>query len=255
MQHRLTLAAAQLLAAGTLIVGTLASPALADDQGKDNKGPNFSSRHDNPDGSTLYTVGTQLPTEFTTTDWSAKVGVDVGVPGNPRMTYDPTRPLPGSDPQQPGGSTGWASIGTPSIDTAVVSNKASLDAKLDPLQEQSRLGTRFNHSVPLGKDYTVSLENGYSVTRTMESGSAPIAAAPGTPQEFWTTDHTLKLDVLGTGTSFLAGTSVSTADNVTHQKVGAEQKLFGAVSVKTTISDFNTPTPNKSITAGWKKTW
>ncbi len=247
MQHRLALAA-------LLLAGVLASPAVADDQGKD-KGPNFSDRKESPDGSTLYTVGTHLPTQFTTTDWSAKVGVDVGVPGDPRMTYDPNRPLPGSSQPQTGGGAGWASIGTPTIDASGVANKMSIDAKVDPLQEQSRLGTTLRHSVPVGKDFSVSLENGYSVTRTMENGGAPIPANPATPPEFSTTDHTLKLDVLGTGTSFLAGTSVSSADGITHQKVGAEQKLFGDVSVKTTISDFGSQTPNKSITAGWKKTW
>ncbi len=235
MQRRLALAAVLLVVAS--------ATALADDPGKD-KGPDFSSKKDNPDGSTLYTVGRKLPTE-----WTTKVGVDVGVPADQRTTYDLSRPVPLTADQQSG--AGWANVTTPSLDTALGADKMSVDAKVDPLQEQSKLGTTFSHSVPVGTNLAVTVENGYAVTRSMPG---PVAN-PTQPQEFWTNDRTVKFDVRDTGTSFLAGTSTSTVDNVTHQKLGAEQKLFGDFNVKTQVTDFGTTAANKSITAGFKKTW
>jgi len=235
--------------AGLAFAGVIATGALAEDKGdKDDKDPNFSSRKQNPDGSSALTVGRKWET-----DWTAKVGVDLAVPGDPRMVYDPNRPLPVTKEQQSG--AGWASVIAPPVNSSLGTDKLSLDAKVDPTQEQGKLGTTLSHSVPVGKDYAVTLQNGYAVTRTMDgaNGTLPVGAAP--PSEFWSTDRTLKFDVLSSGTSFAAGTTTSTSDNLVHRKYGAEQKLFGDVTVKGTVTDVGAPTVNKSITAGFKKTW
>jgi hypothetical protein len=61
--------------------------------------------------------------------------------------------------------------------------------------------------------------------------------------------------VTDTGTSVTAGQTLSTSDDKWLRKVGAEQKLFGGVSVSGSIGETAQGTTNKSVTAGFKKSW
>lgn len=232
--------------AGLAFAAVIVTGALADEKG--DKDPNFSSRKQNPDGSSSLTMGRKWQT-----DWTAKVGVDLGVPGDPRMVYDPNRPLPVTKEQQSG--AGWASVIAPPVESSLGTDKLSLDTKVDPTQQQGKLGTTLSHSVPLGEHYAVTLQNGYAVTRSMDSANSSLPAGAAPPSEFWSTDRTVKLDVLSTGTSFAAGTTTSTSDNLVHRQFGAEQKLFGDVTVKGAVTDVGASNANKSITAGFKKNW
>ena len=45
------------------------------------------------------------------------------------------------------------------------------------------------------------------------------------------TEQSAKLSITDTGTSFIAGQSLSSTDEKWLRKIGAEQKLFGGVSV------------------------
>jgi hypothetical protein len=57
------------------------------------------------------------------------------------------------------------------------------------------------------------------------------------------------------GTSLIAGRTLSTVDDKWLGKVGAEQKLFDAVSISGSIGETVSGAANKSITAGFKRSW
>jgi hypothetical protein len=48
---------------------------------------------------------------------------------------------------------------------------------------------------------------------------------------------------------------LSTTDDKWLRKVGAEQKLFDGVTISGSIGETAQGTPNKSITAGFKRSW
>jgi hypothetical protein len=63
------------------------------------------------------------------------------------------------------------------------------------------------------------------------------------------------LRVLATDTTFAAGTATTSTDTAWHNKLSAEQKLFGPLSVTGSVSDPGTTVSSKSITAGFKTRW
>jgi hypothetical protein len=69
------------------------------------------------------------------------------------------------------------------------------------------------------------------------------------------TDQTAKLSIADTGTSFSAGQTLSSGDDKWLRKVGAEQKLFGGVTISGSIGETPVGTTNKSLTAGFKQSW
>jgi len=119
------------------------------------------------------------------------------------------------------------------------------------------------HSVPIGKQLSVTLQDSGSLTETYApapgatgGSSLPAATpAPTGPSRVWANERSAKLDVLPTGTSFGAAMSSASNDPVTHNTLSAEQKIAGGLHVRTAVSDIDKPTPNKSISAGFKLTW
>jgi hypothetical protein len=69
------------------------------------------------------------------------------------------------------------------------------------------------------------------------------------------TDQSAKLSIIDTGTSFTAGQTLSTTDDKWLRNIGAEQKLFGGVSISGSIGETSLGTTNKSLTAGFKQSW
>jgi hypothetical protein len=69
------------------------------------------------------------------------------------------------------------------------------------------------------------------------------------------TEHSAKLSIADTGTSFSAGQTLSSTDDKWLRKIGAEQKLFGGVSLSGSISETPLGTASKSISAGFKQSW
>ena len=214
--------------------------------------PSLDVNHtDKPDGSTTIVVKKPLAT-----DWDTNVGADLGLGAQqPTDGYRPGQPLPGS--RDAGGSgAAWASVGVP--------NFASVDARVDPSKDQSKLGTTFKQSIPVGSQFAVTLQNTYSVTETLGAqtpgpSDLPLMAlpAPGAPPtlQIWGSEKLAKFDVLSTGTTLAAGLNSTSIDPVTHNKLSADQKLYGPLHVTTAVSDLGQPVPNKSITAGFKLNW
>lgn len=198
---------------------------------------NFSSRTVNDDGSTAMTVGRNLPIA-----WDSKIGVDVATPATPHLaTALPVDPRP-----TPTGAA-WASVALPDLGGPLGWDKASVNARVNPLDEQTSLGTSWSRSVPLGDSFAVTVHNGYAVTQP----TAPNAAAPS-----WSTDRTLKFSILPSQTTFSAGEIFSSHEDKWLRSFGAEQKLFGGpVSVAGTASETAAGDIAKSLTARFTHSW
>ncbi len=213
------------------------------DQGYDVK------RAEKFDGSSTVTVKQPLRV-----DWDNSVGADLGRSrGSADDAFD--HPLPTAR-DNVGASAAWASVG--------VANIGSVDARVDPYNEQGKVGGTLKHSIPFGDRFAVTLQDTYSVTETMAQPSAgpsdlpmmtlPAAPAPGSPQVFGN-EKAVRFNILPTGTTFGAGVTTASNDPVTHNTLSAEQKLYGALQVTTAVTDFGQATSNKSITAGFKLHW
>jgi hypothetical protein len=197
------------------------------------------NRTEKSDGSAAVTVKRPLPTR-----WESSLGADFGVAAAPALTTGPERPLPNGDESSRGAA--WASVKVPGL--------ASIDARLGA-NDASRLGTTFSRSLPVG-DNSVTLQNSYAVTETLAAMPATSAApAPAAAAPVWSTERMVKFNILSTGTSFGAGTTSSSTDNATHNKISAEQKLFDRLNVTTSVTDVGAANSNKSITAGFKLSW
>src|SRR6266404_5474852 len=94
-------------------------------------------------------------------DWAGKVGIDYSKPAIPAVTFQPEQLLAGAVPDQ---STGvaWATITAPGFEAPLGWDKTSIETRVDPAQEQSKLGTTLSRSVPI--DDSVSLTADISST-------------------------------------------------------------------------------------------
>ena len=215
-------------------------PRSPDSRGYDIK------RTEKPDGSSTVVVKQPLPTE-----WDNSVGADLR-PASTNTAFD--RPLP-STRDNFGGGTAWASLGVPNI--------GSVDARVDPSNEQGKLGTTFKQSIPFAGRFAVTLQDTYSVTETlarplpgsdMPMMALPPSANPTSPQVFGN-ERAVKFNILPTGTMLGAGMTTVSNDPVVHNTLTAEQKLYGPLQVTTAVTDFGQTTSNKSISARFKLHW
>lgn len=211
-------------------------------------------KSDNADGSSAVTVNGKLPTLL-----ESKVGVDMNLAAPPSPMLRPVNPdhlIPGTTPPQSSGAA-WANLTAPSLGLPLGWDKASVDARYDPLQEQRRVGTTISKSIPVGPRSTVTLQNGYSVTQTLAAPALPhpeTGAPLATPSPIYKTDTSARLN-LPTGTAFSVGTSMTSTDERWLRSFKAEQKLFDGVNLTGTVTETATGIPEKSLTAGFKRNW
>lgn len=118
--------------------------------------------------------------------------------------------------------------------------------------EQSKLGASLIKSVPLSGDTSLTLQNGYSVN---QQGTTALPGVGGHVTRNYETEQSAKVTLTDTGTSITAGQSLSTTDDKWLRKVGAEQKLFDNVTVSGSVGETSQGAINKSLTAGFKKSW
>lgn len=205
------------------------------------------SSSDNANGSAALTVKQSLSPV-----WDTRIGADMTV-------VRQTSPLTESDlvtdkldlngqPSQSSGSA-WAAATAPGL--GAIWDKTTIEARIDPSQDQTRLGTSLSKSVPLdGGQYALTLQNGYNVVQQ--------STLPGIGGHFgrsYGTDQSARLNITDTGTSLTAGQSLSSADDKWLRKVGAEQKLFDGLSIAGSISETALGPLNASLRAAFKRTW
>jgi hypothetical protein len=183
--------------------------------------------------------------------WDTRVGADMMVTREPTTMSEllAEKTANGGSLPQSGGSA-WAAITAPGA--GPVWDKTAVEARVDPGADQSKLGTAISKQVPIGEATSLTLSNGYNV---IQQGTVPVPGIAIRQERTYQTEQSAKVELSETGTSFSAGQTLSTSDDKWLRKVGAEQKLFGDVSVSGSVGDTAQGTLNKSISAGIKKSW
>jgi hypothetical protein len=205
---------------------------------------NWSSR-DNPNGAAVSVKQSLSPF------WDTRIGADMTVTRQPSTMSELLSEKAangGSEPQSTG--TAWAAATAPGVGS--IWDKTAIEARVDPAQEQSKLGTSLSKSVPLSEQYLLTLQNGYNVT---QQGIVPVPGIAARPARNYQTEQSARLSVADTGTSFIAGQTLSTTDDRWLRKIGAEQKLFDGISISASVGETSQGITNKSLTAGFKRSW
>lgn len=183
--------------------------------------------------------------------WDTRIGADMTVTRQPQTMSELLSEKAangGNDPQSSG--TAWAAVSAPGVGS--IWDKTAIEARVDPSQDQSKLGTSLSKSLPLNEQYSLTLQNGYNV---IQQGAMPAPGIAARPPRTYGTEQSAKLSIGDTGTSFSAGQTLSSTDDKWLRKVGAEQKLFDGVSISGSISETPLGATNKSLTAGFKRSW
>ncbi|MCP3472832.1 hypothetical protein NLM33_21190 [Bradyrhizobium sp. CCGUVB1N3] len=210
-----------------------------------NGGPNWSNDR-RANGTSAVTVK-QSVTPF----WDTQVGADMTVTREPTTMSELLAEKAtngGSVPQSSGSA--WATATAPGAGS--IWDKTAVEARVDPGAESSKLGASLSKSVPLSDNHSLTLQNGYSVN---QQGTTPIPGIAGRTTRNYETDQSAKVTFGETGTSIVAGQTMSTTDDKWLRKIGAEQKLFDNVTVSGSVGETAQGTTNKSLTAGFKKSW
>ena len=206
------------------------------------------SSRDKPNGSAAVSVKQPLSPL-----WDARIGADMTVARQP-ATLTESQLLAeklangGNAPQSSGSA--WAAITAPGVGS--IWDKTAVEARVDPAQENGKLGTSLSKSLPLGEQYSLTLQNGYNM---IQQGIIAVPGIAGRPARNYETEQSAKLSIAETGTSFVAGQTLSTTDDKWLRKVGAEQKLFGDVTINGSIGETPQGATSKSLTAGFKRSW
>jgi hypothetical protein len=116
----------------------------------------------------------------------------------------PEQLLAGAVPDQ---STGvaWATITAPGFEAPLGWDKTSIETRVDPSQEQGKLGTTLSRSVPLGDDVSLTLQNGVSMTRALPNAAGQAHS--------WASSQALHFNILPTDTSVSLGADISSIDD------------------------------------------
>ena len=183
--------------------------------------------------------------------WDTRIGADMTVAREPTTMSELVAEKAangGAAPQS--GGTAWAAITAPGAGS--IWDKTAIEARVDPAQEQSKLGTSISKSVPLSEQYSLTLQNGYNMT---QQGIVPLPGVAARPTRNYETEQSAKLNIEDTGTSITAGQTLSSGEDRWLRKFGAEQKLSDGVSVSGSIGETAQGTTTKSFTAGFKRSW
>jgi len=183
--------------------------------------------------------------------WDTRIGADMTVTREPTTMSELVAEKAangGAVPQSSG--TAWAAITAPGAGS--IWDKTAVEARVDPAQEQSKLGTSISKSVPLSDQYSLTLQNGYNMT---QQGVVPLPGVAAHPTRNYETEQSAKLNIGDTGTTLTAGQTLSSGDDKWLRKFGAEQKLSDGVSVSGSVGETSQGTTTKSITAGFKRSW
>jgi hypothetical protein len=183
--------------------------------------------------------------------WDARIGADMTVTRQPATMSELLSERAtngGAEPQSSGSA--WAAVTGPGVGS--IWDQTAVEARVDPTQDQSKLGTSLSKSLPLNEQYSLTLQNGYNV---IQQGIAPVPGIAGRPARNYGTDQSAKLSITDTGTSFVAGQTMSTTDDKWLRKIGAEQKLFDGVSISASVGETSQGATNKTLSAGFRHSW
>ncbi len=173
--------------------------------------------------------------------WDTRIGADMTIVRQPATLSEllaEKTSYGGSEPQS--SAAAWAAVTAPGVGS--IWDKTAVEARLDPSQDQGKLGTSLSKSLSLGEQYSLTLQNGYNL---VQQGLA----------RSYETEQSARFSITDTGTSFSAGQTLSTADDKWLRKIGAEQKIVGGFNISGSVAETALGPANKSITAGFKQSW
>ena len=204
------------------------------------------SSKDKPNGAAAVTVKQSLSPFLDT-----RVGADMTVVREPTtMSELLSEKLANGGNQPQSNGSAWAAITAPGV--GAIWDKTAVEARVDAAQEQSKLGTSFSKSLPMNEQYSLTLQNGYNL---IQQGIVPVPGIVGHPSRNFQTEQTARLNIADTGTSLIAGQTLSSTDDKWLRKIGAEQKLFDGVSITGSIGETPLGITNRSLAAGFKRSW
>ncbi len=199
-----------------------------------------------PDGSSAVAVKQSL-LPF----WDTRIGADMTVAREPTTMSEllsEKMANGGSLPKSTGSA--WASMAGPGA--GPLWDQTAVEARVDPAEEQSKLGTSLSKSLPLDARYSLTLRDGFNM---IQQGIVPVPGIVSRPTRSYETEQSAKLSILDSGTSFVAGQSLSTNADKRLHSFGAEQKLFEGASISGSIGETAQGLTNKSVKAGFTKSW
>lgn len=210
------------------------------------------SRTKHADG--LSTVVFKKPIAPETGGWKARLGAELGMAPDATAGWTPDNPLRVQRNAR-GANAAWASVDVHEI--------ATVDARVNPAGEQGLLATTLKRSMPIGSHLSMTLQSRTSMTETfgrgMTTSDIPMMALPSpdgtTTSRVWGQENSARFNILATGSTFGAGVSASSTDPLTHTTLSAEQKLYGPLSVSTSIYDVGKDGESRSVSARAKFNW
>lgn len=206
------------------------------------------SRNDRPNGTAAVSVK-QPVSPF----WDMKAGVDLDVATqtSPLRTPDTVPEKLAADSRvERSQAAAWMTAKAPGV--PYLSDHVALEARMNPSRD-ARLGTSFSKSLPLfDEQASLTLRHGYYVIQHDAIPGAPSTSGHGRSLEM---ERGAELSINDTGTSLLAGQSRGASTDRWLNSVGAQQKLFGGLSITGTVSETEHGASNKSLGATFKKNW
>jgi hypothetical protein len=180
--------------------------------------------------------------------WSNGISTNVGVNSVDGAGAQQGWPKPGAA-QAPSSGTAWANAAVPGVGLV---DQTTLDARVDPDGDQRKFGARFEKSIPLNPQFSVTLQNGYGLSQPLANQT--IAGAPP-PAHVFDSEQSAKLNVLNYGTSLFAGSKQSSTDERRLNSFGAEQNFLGGLSVSGSVNENTNGGHDRSLTARFRKSW
>lgn len=189
------------------------------------------SRSEGFDGSS----GVAVTGNVSSFDWT-QFGVDMSLAAQ-RTVLPAGAVLPGS--LGTSDAAAWARFNLPT--GPLFWDASNLTVRLDPFQDQRRLESAFTRDVALAPQLKVGFADSYAFV--VESGS-----------QTWQTDKSVYVDFGAIGTRLSLSAGLNSSDRMWLPAVSARQPLIGPVVLTTTVADTGSEI-NKSITAGFSRTW
>ncbi len=170
-----------------------------------------------------------------------KFGLDLSLAAAPVGTVQPNRPLPWTVTDT-SAAAAWARMSVPTQAQWLPWQETTLDMRVDPTQDSSRIATTFTRSWVVWDHVTASFNDSYALTRNLDQGGR------------WETGKSVSLDLQETGTRLSVAANTNSSDHAWLPSASAQQQLLGPLSLTTTVSNTGTEI-TKSITAGFRHTW
>jgi hypothetical protein len=205
------------------------------------------SRNDRPNGTAAVTVK-QGVSSF----WDIKAGadLDVATQTSPLRTPETLPDKLASDGWiETSQGSAWMSARAPGV--PYLSDHVALEARMNP--HDAKLGTGFSKALPLhGDEVSLTLRHGYSIIQHDAIPGLPAMAAHARSYEM---DRSAQVSFAESGTSLMAGQTLAPEGDRWLNSIGAQQKLFGGISITGSVSETREGFANRSLTAGFKKSW